>query len=708
MFKDLGFGHTDIYYEGKHVDKYLRVYLPQAPHDSLIDGYGLEPSEQYFRRTPLPKEWKDWKKEEAKGLKIDPEYYHPQIESFKEQEWHRRLNGYWFFNNGVKTYMTGMHYFYCNWWRMDIGYPGFRQTDFEYFYYLQYCIEDPNCLGMIQIAMRRDGKSYKGGVFLYEPTSRTKDAYSGMQSKTDTDAFKLYEKCVLTPFKHLPDFFRPNFDTSAGTSPKKGLSFVNASKRGKAALEDYEEDAELESRIDYKSSVEKAYDGAKLFRYVSDECGKTEGVNVWERHDIVRFCSTLEGGSIIIGKQLHTTTVEEFDRGGENFKKLWAGSDPAQKNENDQTVTGLYRFFTPANTAMYRDEHGFADIDKANDYLDKTIKGYGRDSNAIASFKRKNPRTVEECFYADSNHCAFNAGILNERLSEISAHPRHVPGEFMWKDGVVDGDVVFIPNESSKTWQVTILPDLANQNRVTKMFDNMYQKSLFAPMNDHQYRIGVDPIDHGKAITSSDKLSKAAICVFRQFDPEIDDHTQVDEMGRPLTIYDNFGKPTSSWKTYNFVAQYIYRPDEPTEFYEEVIKACKFFGCKVLVENQKPGLLTHMRNRGYANFLMNRPKETYTETNGKFGTNQETVGSPASKIMTDHWTGLLKSLVTFHGHRLDFPELIKQLLEFRPEKPTDYDNVVAAGQCMCAAKSEVIAPKFEVKVTSYFRTYKRR
>jgi hypothetical protein len=115
-----------------------------------------------------------------------------------------------------------------------------------------------------------------------------------------------------------------------------------------------------------------------------------------------------------------------------------------------------------------------------------------------------------------------------------------------------------------------------------------------------------------------------------------------------------------------------------------------------------------MMSRGYGNFLMNRPKETYTVSNGKWGTDQDKVGSPASKLMTDHYTGLLKSFVSFHGHRIDFKDLITQLLEFRPDKPTEYDAVVSAGNALVASKATVIVPKFELAVEDYFRTYKRR
>ena len=98
--------------------------------------------EQYWERFPFPdwykktlKKWDDYDKNKKDE---DPEFYDEELEKFKAQEWDRRLNGFWFMNNGTPTYITGSHYFYMQWFQIDIGYPKFRIPDLEYFYFLQY------------------------------------------------------------------------------------------------------------------------------------------------------------------------------------------------------------------------------------------------------------------------------------------------------------------------------------------------------------------------------------------------------------------------------------------------------------------------------------------------------------------------------------------------------------------------------------------
>ena len=47
--------------------------------------------------------------------------------------------------------------------------------------------------------------------------------------------------------------------------------------------------------------------------------------------------------------------------------------------------------------------------------------------------------------------------------------------------------------------------------------------------------------------------------------------------------------------------------------FEEVLMACVFYGMLILVENNKPRLLYHFKNRGYRHFSLNRPDKTFNK-----------------------------------------------------------------------------------------------
>ena len=84
--------------------------------------------------------------------------YSDEQAEFIKSEWTKINNGYWFYNNGEPTYITGLHYFYLNYWTLEDGnFPDYRDVDRRYFYYQEYCEKLPQCYGIIRIKKRREG-----------------------------------------------------------------------------------------------------------------------------------------------------------------------------------------------------------------------------------------------------------------------------------------------------------------------------------------------------------------------------------------------------------------------------------------------------------------------------------------------------------------------------------------------------------------------
>ena len=91
-------------------------------------------SEQYWEQQKLPAGYRDRRERERVAQIIDDTYVDPELEEFRVQEWHRRLFGTWFWNNGKMEYITGTNYLFLNYWVLDDGLPEFRITDMEFFY----------------------------------------------------------------------------------------------------------------------------------------------------------------------------------------------------------------------------------------------------------------------------------------------------------------------------------------------------------------------------------------------------------------------------------------------------------------------------------------------------------------------------------------------------------------------------------------------
>jgi len=182
--------------------------------------------------------------------------------------------GHWFWNNGELTWMTGLHYLYCNWWKIDIGHPDYRRSNAEKAYLWWDIERDENCGGLVEITNRRDGKTFFSMCMMYHATAVSFDQHSGIQSKTNDDAKKeVFIKALIRPYKKLPDFLKPQDD--GNVDPKTSLNFTQPFSRS-GAKENKLKKVVLDSYIDYESVEENAYDGAGLLRYVRDEFGKVK------------------------------------------------------------------------------------------------------------------------------------------------------------------------------------------------------------------------------------------------------------------------------------------------------------------------------------------------------------------------------------------------------------------------------------------------
>lgn len=602
---------------------------------------------QYWERPLPPDNYEAKRKKEIAAQKTNPDYYNPELQNYRNQEWDRRLNGFWFYNNGVPTYVTGLHYFYLVHWKIDIGYPHFRMTDVQFFYFLEYVMQDPNCLGMIEVTKRRQGKTMRAGAFLFELTSRSKNKNAGIQSKTFEDAKEnVFAKGVIMPFKYLPDFFVPIYDTEKGQTPKGELRFFKTNKRG-ANDDIFTEKVELESSITFKSADKFAYDGMKLHRYLADEAGKTKNVDVYDRHQVVQFC--LQQEENIIGKALYTTTVEEMEDGGASFKELWLASNQEQLDGNGRTKSGLYQYFMPAYKTLFYDQYGFADEEKAKEYYMNARAALEDDPRALASYIRKNPFTIQEAFFSEADSCLYDALAINKQLETIAwvdEKELYLRGEFMWDKGVRDSRVIFKETSNGKFLvhkKLNVLEDY-NYNDVQEYGTKK------APKHATKFAMGVDPFDHS-IITS--KGSDGACYVFRKYDA-------TDELSE------------------TFLVEYLNRPDTAEIFYEDMIKLVHFFSCQALIEDQKIGLIKYFEARGYERFLFRIP-------------NSAKYGISASQKTHQQIAEQTEIYINENLHKVIFKNLLEDWLTFDIKNTTKFDAAMSSGYTLIAASGSKFA-----------------
>jgi hypothetical protein len=635
-------------------------------------------TEQYWKRIPLPswyadtmKEWDDYdkkKKDEA------PEFYDEKLEEFKKQEWDRRLNGFWYMNNGKPTFLTGMHYLYLQWWSIDIGYPKFRIPDLEKFYFMDYCIQDPLCMGMLEVTKRRFGKSFVAGLFVTEYTTRTKMTNGGIQSKTGSDAKKFFAKTVVNPFRRLPKFFRPEYDMSLGVNPKSEMRFQKTNVRGKKAEENVDKD-ELGSIIDHQSADTVAYDGQKLHRYVADECGKTTEVNVYDRHEVVRYCLLDDEGKVI-GKALYTTTVEkltsEKDGVQEAFKLLWEESNQEKRQDNGTTSSGLYRFFMSAKRTRNFDDFGFPDEEKTFLQIEADRETVKNNPRALSARIRKEPLTIDEAFSTDADGCIFNVMNISARESYLKENPvlkRHV---IFYRD--IDQTVKWRninDKEEDFHWVITQFPPVGKEN--SHVFDIRTKK----PGRTDDGAIAID----GYSNSQGGKYgSKASAWIGRRY---------------------NLLDPSSTGKA---IGHLYGRPNIKETLHEQVLLAAEYYGYQAWYEHNSDDYLSYFRDRGRVGYLGSYPISTIDPS--KRETAERYKGFPTTPFSLTKQADVGIMYFESHIDSIDFENLLEDAKKFDPNNRTDYDITVSFLMLIVCLMEPVIKPaKREPLVKSYVPSF---
>jgi hypothetical protein len=559
----------------------LKIALPFPKH--VEDRGGKWAPQEYPKELSKLKTIFDWNKydNQFKGKWVD----------YIETEFDRREHGFWFLNKKQKTYITGTHYMYLQWTKIDIGLPEFRESNRIFFIYWEACKADTRCFGMCYLKNRRSGFSFMSSSELVNIGTITKNARLGILSKTGSDAKIMFTDKVVPISTNYPFFFKPVQDGM--DKPKTELGFrVPASKITRNNMDKNEEDIEgLDTSIDWKNTADNSYDGEKLKLLVHDESAKwTPPNNIETNWRVTKTCLRL--GSRIIGKCMMGSTSNAMDKGGSGYKVLYNDSDPRKRSQNGQTKSGLYALFIPMewNFEGFIDEHGWPVLEKPEepikgidggwisnsviDYWENEVQSLKSDSDALNEFYRQFPRTESHAFRDESKQSLFN---LTKIYQQIDYNDSMIKGQmitrgnFHWKNGEKDSEVVWTP-ENTGRFYISWFPDKPNN-----VIDINGRKK---PGNEHMGTFGCDPYDISGTVGGGGSNGSL----------------------HGMTKFHMDSGPCNQ-----FFLEYIARPQTAEIFFEDVLMACVFYGMPVLAENNKPRLLYHFKNRGYRSFATNRP-----------------------------------------------------------------------------------------------------
>jgi hypothetical protein len=650
----------------------LKIALPKIsnPHKFSKDKWEVAEYPKELKKIKTVFDWRDY-----------PEDFKDKWYEYIDKEFKRREEGFSFISKGKPTYITGTHYMYLQWSKIDVGQPDFREANRLFYIFWEACKSDTRSYGMCYLKNRRSGFSFMSSAESVNLATISTDSRFGILSKSGPDAKKMFTDKVVPISVNYPFFFKPIQDGM--DRPKTELAYrVPASKLTRRSIvkttkkNETEALSGLDTTIDWKNTGDNSYDGEKLKLLVHDESGKWERPNnILNNWRVTK--TTLRLGSRIIGKCMMGSTSNALDKGGDNFKKLYNNSDVTKRNRNGQTSSGLYSLFIPMewNYEGFIDSYGLPVFDTPQqesvgpygetidtgilEHWQNEVDGLKNDGDALNEFYRQFPRTEEHAFRDETKNSIFNLAKIYEQIDfneDLNNDSQITIGSFQWVNGVKDSRVMFYPNPAGR-FKVSWVPPSNKQNFT------VVKNGMKYPGNEHMGAFGCDSYDISGTVDG--KGSNGALHGLTKFSMEDCPPNQ-------------------------FFLEYIARPQTAEIFFEDVLMALVFYGMPLLAENNKPRLLYYLRRRGYRGYSMNRPDKVWN----KLSTAEKEVGgipNSSEDIKQAHAAAIEMYIQDHVGLKPDntygtcyFNETLQDWAKFDINNRTKFDAAISSGLAVMA------------------------
>lgn len=650
------------------VDIYGSLITLPDNDKSYVETWGTDnPKLQKWRRKELPDYFDEVKKDEDGNALLNV-----QQSEYAKEEVRRCKEGFYFMSNGVLTYITGKHYFYLQWWKLeDDIYPDYRDADRRYFLFLNYWECVLWCLGIFRGKKRREGASSQAtSNLIYECIFYT-NSNCGLVSKTQIDSRDTFTDMAAFGYQQLPIFLKPRQLNREGSVTE----LVFAAKIDKKN----NNSKGLRSKINYRAPVLNAYDRGRMSRILADEGGKWP-LDIPFSKFVAIVSKTLVKGAKRVGFMEAPSTVNEMTKGGGGqFKIAWDGGNQF-KTGGKKTPNRFVTYFTPAydNYEGFIDEFGMSVIDEptpeqyeylvkkwvvkdpitgdtvseiSEEDIKKGARAYvlsrrvGLTGELLEEEIRMNPCTVQEMFEAANTGCAFNSYNINQRKHELEENPvykrkvvfyrNEETQKVHWRD-ITD-------NEKNFHWEITWLPKESEQN-ISVLINGGR-----CPGRTDDGAIAVDSYSNSQG--GRKYGSKACALIGRRSD---------------LLDPNNTGKP---------IGMLYGRPAEKDRLHNQVLLAGEFYGYPIWYEHTADDYDGFFKDRGKLGYLGIYPQSLIDPIKKENAERHR--GTPITPFSL---TKQLDNGISFfenHCDKIDWIEILDNALLFDPYDRTKFDILVS-------------------------------
>lgn len=310
-------------------------------------------------------------------------------------------------------------------------------------------------------------------------------------------------------------------------------------------------------------------------------------------------------------------------------------------------------FFIPAYTMWFGDDEGNKGFDsrgvvyedKAKAYFIKTFNET-KDPTALTITRAEFCFTPEDAFILEGSN-RFDQEALIDQYNALTIHktvekPRSI--KLHWpldkETGTADRNkrpsVEFVADSPMK------IAELPMQDPDGNVYNNLFVA-------------GIDSID-SDSTTSTGQTDTSQFCM--------------------IILRRAFG--TNPPKV---VAIYKERPQHIQTAFDNALKLCSFYNCKVLVEATRISIKQYFEKEHKLDYMMRRPQAT---ANSSKRTNFKQYGVPATEAIIQHQLDLIEQYIVDYSETIQFPEMLQELMKYSYENKRKFDIVAAFGICLLA------------------------
>lgn len=670
----------------------------------------LPQEEQYFRRIDSPFDDDDWIEIVSLPYEERTGKYTKEQRDWVEREEKRMTygNGVYAYINGVLTYIPASYWGYINFWELEHGEkPDYREADRIFFLFMEYLCFETDILGVTRGKGRRQGATSLGFYWQWWICGRASDKIGGSISFTDDAAKNNFQKMFMRGFRAMIPCFVRDTDSKA----ENFVRFVKPVEKEKKGHQKKREG--LNSYVDTLSNSINSYDSGRLSFGLFDESGKYHKMNIntyWSK-----VSPTLKIGREKVGFAYLPTTVNPKDQGGENYRQFW---NEANQNAINPATKEKYGLNTPHKIVRYLvpSTEGYAGcIDKfgqsvVDDPAVPILSNKGKwitegarsiilkerslkKDEQLMEHRRDFPLDEFDMFAFETGICEFNEERIMNQLRELEINPTYLRRCRLYRKRVKKTSM--FTNKDEEWDEIAFMDDDAGEWLLLEapIKENLYNhRGLFSAENTLRYIAGVDTIKSGFSINGS----TATICVFKK---------SLIEEGEEKGLYP--------------VALYMGKPRLMQHLYEQVLMACMWYGCKVNFEIDA--------GTSFYDFFVSKDAHKLLEWTPRIAidvTKKNIVVKPGTEsanpyqfamqleVAKKYFDGTIVGGYNGNVHRIKFPEMLKQALEYDHSDRTKSDIIISLMMALlpCFGSTDIlnehqdkpkqILPQHKIKISA--------